>query len=299
MIYRESHPSEVLKPIIDRYWSVEYDGDSDAPAEPVLPDGCPEIVFNLADRFQRIPAHGEVETQATAIVSGQLRRRILIRPTGRVSLFGVRFRPHAATELFGVAMSSLTDQVVPLSDVIGEVSDEMESRIAESGSFEDRVVMIEHALAARLGSWNGETSLAAGLIRMISDSGGRMSIRQLVDMSGVGERRIERIFGKHVGVSPKTFTRIVRFSGVVRSIEAADSYGLLDTALSFAYYDQSHMIHEFNEFAGTSPLQYFQATHRLSELFTGSADAGPPLADGGVRVPCVSDFYNTEWGRNV
>jgi transcriptional regulator GlxA family with amidase domain len=110
--------------------------------------------------------------------------------------------------------------------------------------------------------------IAGGLVEMIADGGGRITVRELVDRSGIGERRIERIFDKHVGVSPKMLSRIVRFSSVVRSIEAARSFGLLDTALSFGYYDQSHMIHEFNEFAGTCPLPYFEATHRLSELFT-------------------------------
>jgi AraC-like DNA-binding protein len=43
---------------------------------------------------------------------------------------------------------------------------------------------------------------------------------------------------------------------------------MLDAALSFGYYDQAHMIHEFNELAGTSPLGYFEQTHRLSEFFT-------------------------------
>ena len=95
-----------------------------------------------------------------------------------------------------------------------------------------------------------------------------MSVKDLVVRSGIGERRIERMFDKYVGVSPKMFSRIVRFRGVVRSIETAESFGLLDTALSFGYFDQSHMIHEFNEFAGTSPIAYFEQTHRLSELFT-------------------------------
>ena len=266
MIYRESYPSASLHAFIERYWSVEYDGNADAPIEPVLPDGCPEIVFNLADRFQRIPTYGEVETQASAIVSGQIRSRLLIRPTGRVSLFGVRFRPHAAAGFLGVGMSSLTDQVVPLSDVFGDLSDKLESRIAEAASFEERVAIVESALGSRRPK--GDSSIAAGITEMISDSGGRMSVRDLVDRTGIGERRIERMFDKYVGVSPKVFSRIVRFRGVVRSIEAADSFGLLDTALSFGYFDQSHMIHEFNEFAGTSPLAYFEETHRLSELFT-------------------------------
>ena len=268
MIYNEARASFPLCDIVERYWSIESDALLDAPVEPVLPDGCPEIVFNLEDRFQRIPTYGDVETQAATIVSGQLRRRIVIRPTGRVSLFGVRFRPYAAFGFLGVAMSSITDQVVPLSDVIGDVSDEIETLVAEANSFEARVAIIERLLKGRLDSGNGERVIARGLVGMIADSGGRISVRDLVDRSGLDERRLERMFAKHVGVSPKMFTRIARFSGVVRSIEAAGSFGLLDAALSFGYYDQSHMIHEFNEFAGTSPLQYFEATHRLSELFT-------------------------------
>ncbi|MEQ1762254.1 MAG: helix-turn-helix domain-containing protein [Pyrinomonadaceae bacterium] len=266
MIYRESTPSFECSGIVERFWSVEYDAGSEAPPEPVLPDGCPEIVFNLADRFQRIPTYGDVETQASAIVSGQIRSRLLIRPTGRVSLFGVRFRPNAAMGFLGVAMSSLTDQVVPLSDVIGGLSGELESRIGETANFEERVAIVESALGSRRS--NGDASIVAGLTEMITESGGRMSVMELVDRSGVGERRIERMFDKYVGVSPKVFSRIVRFRSVVRSIEAADSFGLLDTALSFGYFDQSHMIHEFNEFAGTSPRGYFEQTHRLSELFT-------------------------------
>lgn len=268
MIYRETQPSSPLISIIDRYWSVESEGSADAPAEPVLPDGCPEIVFNLADRFQKIPNYGDIETQASAIVSGQLRKRILIRPTGRVSLFGVRFRPHAAFGFLGVAMNSMTDHVLSLSDVIGGASEEIESQIVEAASFEERVAIAESLLMARLDSWKGETAVAAGVVGMVSVSGGRISIRDLVDQSGIGERRMERIFAKHVGVSPKVFARIVRFNGVVRNIESADSADLLDAALSFGYYDQPHMILEFREFAGTSPLQYFRATHRLSELFT-------------------------------
>jgi AraC-like DNA-binding protein len=266
VIYRESKGSGSVQLIVERFWSIEYDGGLDAPPEPVLPDGCPEIVFNLADRFQRIPTYGDVETQASAIVSGQIRSRLMIRPTGRVSLFGVRFRPYAASGFLGVAMSALTDHVGPLSDVIGGSSGGLESRIAEAATFEERVFLVESALLSR--PPNGDTAIVAGLTQMISDSCGRMSVKELVDRSGIGERRIERMFDKYVGVSPKVFSRIVRFRGVVRSIEAADSFGLLDTALSFGYFDQSHMIHEFNEFAGTSPVGYFEQTHRLSELFT-------------------------------
>lgn len=267
MIYRESKASVQHSRIVERFWSVDYEGSSDAPIEPVLPDGRPEIVFNLADRFQRIRANGDVETQASAIVSGQIRSRLMIRPSGRVSLFGVRFRPYGGASFLRTGMSSLTDHVIPLSDVVGGFASELEARIAQALSFEERVSIVESSIASRP-SVDSDTSITAGLTEMISAAGGKMSITKLVDRTGISERRIERMFNKHVGVSPKVFSRIERFRNVVRSIETTESFRLLDTALSHGYYDQSHMIHEFNEFAGTNPSSYFDETHRLSQLFT-------------------------------
>lgn len=268
MRYRETRPSAQLTDIVDRFWSVQYDGGPEASPEPVLPDGCPEIIFNLADRFQRISNYGDIETQASAIVSGQLRQRILIRSTGRVDLFGIRFRPHAASILLPGPMRELTDHVIPLADVVGRLSDELELGIAAAASFDERIGVFESVLTSRLAGYSGDHLIAGSLTQMIASENGGLSVRELARRSGLGERRSERIFDKYVGLSPKLFGRIVRFNGAVRSIEAAATFELLDTALSYGYYDQSHMIHEFNEFAGTSPLQYFEATHRLSELFT-------------------------------
>src|SRR5688572_14965024 len=82
MQYLEHIPQGHIRSIVKCFWEIQSDLDPESPPEPVLPDGCPEIVFNLADRFERIGANGEIETQGAAIVSGQIRQRILIRPTG-------------------------------------------------------------------------------------------------------------------------------------------------------------------------------------------------------------------------
>ncbi|MCJ1888541.1 hypothetical protein LNN38_27120, partial [Pseudomonas sp. LA21] len=62
--------------------------------------------------------------------------------------------------------------------------------------------------------------------------------------------------------------RIQRFQSFVREIEAAELPNILDSALAAGYYDQPHLIREFRDFAGSSPLEYFKQTHRISELFT-------------------------------
>lgn len=270
MKYRESKPSPLLAGIVKCFWSIENDAASDASLEPVLPDGCPEVVFNFGDRFQRMRSSGSFETQASAIVSGQLRKHILIRPTGMVELFGVRFHPHAAAIFLGLPMVELTDEVVSLDSVIGSRADELEDMIAGANTFEARTAVFEAALARAAAKKNGEHHLAARLSESVIARRGCKSISDLRDSFSLTERRLERIFDRSIGLSPKMFTRIVRFQNVVRHVEMAESPDLLDAALSFGYYDQSHMIREFREFAGKSPVAYFEDTHRISELFTTS-----------------------------
>jgi len=241
------------------------------PTEPVLPDGCPEIVFNLADRFQRLHAGGEIETQPAAIFSGQLRTNIQIRPTGKVRLFGVRFHPAGASLFAGFHLAELTDRIVSLDSVFGHSAGLIEEMIAEASTFEDRVSLFEKVLLGLLPMRREIDPIAEAASKMIVAKGGREPVRQIAGLFGVSERRLERKFDRSIGLSPKLFSRIARFQNIVRHIGLSGTPDFLDAALSFGYYDQSHMIRDFNEFAGTSPLNFFDDTHRISELFTAAA----------------------------
>lgn len=265
MIFREQKPVGPVSNIVRCFWSLEYDGGDTADAEPVLPDGCPEIVFNLADRFQRIPGFGPAETQSAAIFSGQLSTRIMIRPTGRIRLFGIRFQPHAGSQVLGFPMTELTDQVVPLDDVASGRFDLLNEAVHSAGTFGDMVKAAETNLLGAAFGCSDRDLIAAGLTRQIADRGGSFTVRELSRWSGIGERRIERIFQKYVGLPPKLYGRILRFQNVVRSVESVSTFDPVDTALSLGYYDQSHLTHDFKEFAGMSPVAYFEATHQLSQ----------------------------------
>ncbi|HUP61023.1 MAG TPA: AraC family transcriptional regulator [Thermoanaerobaculia bacterium] len=66
---------------------------------------------------------------------------------------------------------------------------------------------------------------------------------------GISRQHLARQFQHHVGVSPKTFARVMRFRRLLASGEG-DWAGL---AARHGYYDQSHLIADFRELAGTTP----------------------------------------------
>jgi transcriptional regulator GlxA family with amidase domain len=74
------------------------------------------------------------------------------------------------------------------------------------------------------------------------------------DLSG---RQLERLFQQYVGLSPKSFGRILRFKQVMRLAEQRRIANWAELALIAGYYDQAHLIRDFHQFAGESPTQLF------------------------------------------
>ncbi len=270
MEYSEVAPSPHLTEFIKCFWSIQDTSGSSRAPEPVVPDGCLEIVFNLADRFQRIHCADDIETQPVTIVAGQMRQSVLIRPTGQISLFGIRFQHAGAFPFFQFSLSELTDRIEDIDSIWGLDGREIEERICQAATFEERVAIIETIFTARLKSNKKFDISIIEAARLIVGKDGALPIRQVAELIGVSERRLEREFKQKIGVSPKMFSRIIRFQKLLKSLESGGSEGLLDKALEFGYYDQAHMVHEFKEFAGKSPTTFIEDTHRISEAFTGN-----------------------------
>ena len=265
MRYREAAPSPELSNVIKRFWSLDSE-DPSGQAETILPDGCPEIVFNLSDRFQRIEGPNST-LQPSALFAGQISRSISIRPTGKVSLFGVRFQPAGAFVFGRISSREFTDRIFDISSVFGRSAIDLEDAINQAPKFESRIYFFEQFVRANCGDFNNEDRLCKYAVDHIGRNAGNASISGLATMLNISERSLERRFQDHIGLAPKKFARIIRFQNAVRSIESADHPDFLDIALTFGYFDQSHLIRDFQEFCGQSPLEYFEATHKMSSFF--------------------------------
>lgn len=66
-------------------------------------------------------------------------------------------------------------------------------------------------------------------------------------------RQLERKCKERIGLSPKLFARIVRFSRAYRMREAQPSASWTSIAHAAGYYDQMHLIRDFKVFAGVTP----------------------------------------------
>lgn len=267
MQYSEIPPSPALRRYVQCYWTLDAPSEAGAPAEPVMPDGRIELIFNLAAPFRRFHADGYVETQPLSIVAGQMRSCAMIGPSGAIDLFGVRFTHAGAAPFFSFPLSELTGRIIDLKMAMGAGARRTEERLNEARSLRRRVEIVESALLRRLSQNRGIDILVENASSMIVENMGLAAIDRVTETLGVNERTLERRFQQKFGLSPKRFSRIIRFQNFLNAARTEHSRSILDTALSFGYYDQAHLIREFREFSGKTPLAFFGREHKLSEVF--------------------------------
>src|SRR5262245_20542925 len=115
MEYRQFQPSEDVRDFVEHYWTLEV--DARAPhIQRVVPDGCPELIVNLAQPFEAFHDGGWL-LQPACFLAGQITGPLLLRPSGHAKMIGIRFRPEGAFRFFRQPMHEATDRFVTVDDL--------------------------------------------------------------------------------------------------------------------------------------------------------------------------------------
>lgn len=244
--YAEHAPCAALRPYIECFWSRPgRDDASAASSHRVLPDGCLDIVFNFGD-----------SPVWRAAVVGTMTRALVVEPGRREDFLGVRFRPGKAGAFLRPPADEFTDRAVVLSAAWGRAGAELEERLAAMPGLRARLGALENELLRRLAQAPSTNAVLDAVIDTIERGRGSVSIRQLSDAAEWSRQHLTRRFAAAVGIGPKMFSRVVRFRGLLMSARARP-LGWAAAAAESGYYDQSHLIAEFKEFAGLTPAQFF------------------------------------------
>ena len=276
MNFREIAPIPELTPIAECIWTLESEpGNGGGHVEPVLPDGCPELVMQFGDGFERVFIDGTCERQSKILFAGQLTNQIALRPTGTIATLGVRFRPGGAAAILHMPQQPLRGTTFGLDMLDSRLSRELMAIKDDSHALDKAVDRIQRFLCARLNpEWLDPRVLAAvGLIRRHHGQVGIDNVATRVELT---RRHLERRFDATVGISPKRLARIVRFQRALRMLQArperpdlrAPAVTGVATAIECGYADQPHFIREFAELAGCSPAAHLLRHAEMSGFFT-------------------------------
>ena len=246
--YREIAPPAALAPFVRCFWTLRGRAD-EVPRQRILPDGSPEIVFHFGDPFLQ-----NDDAQPRAMFVGEISRPVVVSGSGRADVFGIRFRIGGAAPFLSMPMGAVAGHVVELDDLLPGIS----PAVMEARNTQQRSSIVETALTRRMGDTDRRLN---AVIREITSSRGRLRIREVAARVGATERTIERLFDRGVGMRPKMLARLARFQAAIRGDDSG-------------YFDDSHRIHDFHEFAGVTPAQLAREQNDMNDHFVGNLQDG-------------------------
>ncbi|HEY3507165.1 MAG TPA: helix-turn-helix transcriptional regulator [Actinocatenispora sp.] len=278
------HP--LLAPFVASVY--QYEGELPHGRELALATGRAQLVVNLAEDAQRWydgPGHGVAHTlPAAATVRGPSTGPLCIDTAEQRSVVGVSFRPGGAYPFFGVLPAGA---YLPLAECWGDAGAALADRLRRVAPAE-RVPLVEALLVDRLGA--GPDPFVARAVALL-DRG--VPVGVVADRLGVTDRGLARRFASRVGCPPKRYARVRRFQRAARL--AAESLAVQGFRVDWAgvaarcgYVDQSHLIHDFREFAGVTPGRYVPRGPAAHNHLPVSDFANPVDAERGRLGPWTS-----------
>jgi transcriptional regulator GlxA family with amidase domain len=148
-------------------------------------------------------------------------------------------------------MFQLNDMALALDD-LSPVLYRRLNRLRELPSLVEQLSTLERILLRGVGGSHGDNLISVA-VEEFERTHGLVGVSKVADMLGLSSRQFERRFRNSVGISPKLFSRMQRFQRVLQMVEGPEATWA-DTALSCGYHDQAHLIRDFREFAGSTPL---------------------------------------------
>ncbi len=197
---------------------------------------------------------GEWKRQPRSFVVGELTRFLLLQPTGDVAVMGVRFRPVGAYRFLPFPLSEVTDSMVPTGDVWGHQGTYFEEAVLEARNNLQRQKLVEEFLLQQLTTTAPRPRFEAAVNEIIRTRG-LSRVDEVAKRVGRSSRQLERDFCVSIGLSPKSFSRIMRFQNLLRLVGEGELREWANLAMEGAYADQPHMVREFREFSGHTPSE--------------------------------------------
>ena len=208
-------------------------------------------MVNLFRRIPRFPAYAPVASLA------ELKR------WGRV--FGVKFRPGGLRPFHNESVSTLTDRVVPASEIFGRLILKLASAVRRMETAQEMVEATSAFFAESLPEPSPSATLSAELVDTILNDLSILTVEELASRKGIGVRSLQRLFKDCVGVSPKWVIRRYRLHELVERFHSGHPFDGAQLALDLGYADQAHLINDFRNLVGYTPSEYRKRALRTTK----------------------------------
>jgi len=253
-------------------------GSSDRPVKEsflIPPTGSLYLTLIFGDPLYIRLGEGGYRRAPRLFVGGQVRQVLPeCLADGRVDMLGTEFTPSGFYRLFQVDCCRLTDRFTDLSELLPEVSHELEALVLGVSDVASRLGRLQGYLQNRVAD-AVETPYVDLALDVIERHDGRIGVEALARKVCISPRQLQRRFLKCVGVGPKHYAKAVQIKHAFAALQSCDTGELQSIAHAAGYYDQAHFIHDFQRLVGRNPAAFLRHRDAFLDTFLSHCSERP------------------------
>ena len=247
-------PSEGLQPWVDSLIVLEHRKGGIKGTLPwtIMPDCTGYMIFHL------FTDHSNLSLVGPRSVFKNINRK------NRVLTIIVKFKPWGLSSVLPFPVNELKDSSIPLSCIFRDSAYALKytlDELARNGDVLKCLHEIEKFIERQFVGRKPNPGIKEAS-NLIINNRGLISIGRIADEMGFSDRYLRKIFALQIGLSPKRFSMIARVTNIVKDVDEGRSKDWTNLALSSGYFDQSHMIDDFNNLLGESPEVFINRSNR-------------------------------------
>jgi len=190
--------------------------------------------------------------QPLTVLVGPQFSRVNIKVHSQLSAVRVDFLPGGMFRMLGIPMYELFDEGFDARDFFGRKMRIINEQLQNTPDLEECKNIVERFLLNQVTKLSELLPIDSAL-RMLFHENGNMSISKTASFACLSIKQFERKCKERIGMNPKMYARILKFSKAYRLHESCPQLLWTQIAYEARYHDQMHMIRDFKTFAGVNP----------------------------------------------
>jgi len=231
--YREFPPCPELAPFIRCFWEADYPNECNL--SPVIPDTCADILFNRKGSSVHATFCGV--NDSPVLSNGNCTY---------TKLYAVRFYAWAVSLFSRESLEGSVNLCCDAEAFFPGLVRELTPVLLYSPSL--WIPATEKWLYQAI-QIHAENSRMMNTVYSVLKKQGRISLKDMASEGVLSTRQLQRVFLRETGLSPKMFSRLVRYQSLWRAA-LSPGFQVLDAVEQFGFTDQSHLLREFKRFHG-------------------------------------------------
>ncbi len=261
--YEEYEVDKTLSYFIKKLWILDNSTNSvEVTGKSVLPNGCFNIAVVQGNGLMVTHQGREQHLTQGTYFCGQMTEAISVTITNGSKATMIQLHAWTPVHFSSVDMHQFHDQIVPFElagidlDLMSKLPGQNAQTICQNISL--------------LFSQNLTVSVCSRLIYLAAmillNNKGCYPIEKLAEDIKCSSRYLQKIFKKHVGLTPKQFAVIIKLRSAVDEIAypQPEQSSFISMAIDNHFYDQAHFNNTFKSIVKTSPKKFNPPDYFLS-----------------------------------